>query len=128
MSSQHPPRPPNNRWHVAAVDLIDEIVTTAACIGSACEPTGERVYPADAGLRLLRVLEKSHCCLAIADVGRALHISRQAAHKLVYRAARVGRVEVLTNHQDRRILQVLLTPAGRFEQLKAAEPQSSPGC
>jgi DNA-binding MarR family transcriptional regulator len=72
---------------------------------------------------LLRVVARSSYCLAIADVARALRITRQAAHKLVYRAVGTGRLELLPNPDDRRILQVLLTPRGRAElaSLQTAE-------
>jgi DNA-binding MarR family transcriptional regulator len=107
--------PPLQDWRFAAVGLIDEIVVTAECIGAACTPMGDRVFPNDAELRLLRTLEKSPYCLSIADVARSLHVSRQAAHRVVNSAAAAGRVELLTNPDDLRILQVLLTASGRSE-------------
>jgi DNA-binding MarR family transcriptional regulator len=102
-------------WEVAATELIDEIVATAERIAAACAPSGERVFPDDAESRLLRGVAGSSYCLAIADVARALRITRQAAHKLVYCAAAAGRVELLPNPDDRRILQVFLTAQGRAE-------------
>jgi DNA-binding MarR family transcriptional regulator len=56
-----------------------------------------------------------HTASRSADVARALRITRQAAHKLVYRAVTAGRVELLPNPDDRRILQVFLTPRGRAD-------------
>jgi DNA-binding MarR family transcriptional regulator len=102
-------------WDVAAMELIGEIVATAECIAAARALSGERVFPDDAESRLLRAVAKSSYCLAIADVARALRITRQAAHKLVYGAVAGGRVELLPNPDDRRILQVFLTPQGRAE-------------
>jgi DNA-binding MarR family transcriptional regulator len=116
--SNRPSLPPGQRWRVASAELIDEITTAAECIGAACTALGERVYPNDAEVRLLRVIERSHYCLCIADVARALHVSRQAAHRVVYSAAAAGRVELLPNPDDRRILQLRLTAMGRSE-LKA---------
>jgi DNA-binding MarR family transcriptional regulator len=100
-------------WDVAATELIDEIVATAERVAAARAPTGERVFPDDAEARLLRVVAGSQYCLAIAGVARALRITRQAAHKLVHGAVAAGRVELLPNPDDRRILQVFLTPRGR---------------
>ena len=50
-----------------------------------------------------------------ADVARALRVSRQAAHKVVYLAVANGRIELVPNPDDRRILQVFLTSQGRGE-------------
>lgn len=113
----------NSPWDAAATELIDEIVATAERIGAALASSGERVFPDDAESRLLRAVAGSSYCLAIADVARALRITRQAAHKLVYRAVTAGRVELLPNRDDRRILQIFLTPRGRGElaRLRAAE-------
>ena len=116
--SNRPSLPAGQRWRVAAAELIDEITTAAECIGAACTALGERVYPNDAEVRLLRAIERAHYCLCIADVARALHVSRQAAHRVVYSAAAAGRVDLLTNPDDRRILQLRLTAMGRSE-LKA---------
>jgi DNA-binding MarR family transcriptional regulator len=100
-------------WDVAATELIDEIVATAERVAAARAPSGERVFPDDAESRLLRVVARSPYCLAIADVARTLRITRQAAHRLVYGAVATGRVELLPNPDDRRILQVFLTAQGR---------------
>jgi hypothetical protein len=102
-------------WDVTATALIDEIVAVAEHIGAARGLSGRRVFPDDAESRLLVALARSSYCLAIADVARALRITRQAAHKLVYRAVAAGRVELLPNSDDRRILQVLLTPRGKAD-------------
>src|SRR5258705_11415510 len=102
-------------WDLAATELIDEIVATAERVAAACAPSGDRVFPDDAESRLLRVVTRSPYCLAIADVARALRVARQAAHKLVYGAVAAGHVELLPNHDDRRILQVFLTAQGRAE-------------
>jgi DNA-binding MarR family transcriptional regulator len=104
---------PLSRWHVDARELIGEIALAAERIGEARSMTGERIYPTDARSRFLRAIERSPYCLAIADAARALGISRQAAHRIAYRAAAMGEVELLPNPDDQRILQIVLTPAGR---------------
>ncbi len=106
-------------WDTAARELIDEIVATAVRIGAARTSSGERVFPDDTESRLLRAVAGSSYCLAIADVARTLRVTRQAAHKLVYGAVATGRVELLPNPDDRRILQVFLTPRGRGELARA---------
>jgi len=79
-------------------DLIDEITSTAQRIG-----------------RVLVTVAKSPYCLAIADVARAVGVRRQAAHRLVYEAVRAGVIELVPHPQDRRLLQVAVTPEGRRE-------------
>ena len=64
---------------------------------------------------LLRAIERSRYCCAIADVARRLRVSRQRAHQIARSAARIGAVELLTNPDDRRIVQVFLTRASRAE-------------
>lgn len=83
-------KPRTSPWALAATELIDEIVATAERIAAARAVSGERVFPDDAESRLLRAVAGSSYRLAIADVARALHITRQAAHKLVDRAVADG--------------------------------------
>lgn len=64
-------------------------------------------------------IERSPYCLAIADLGRLLRIRRKSANDLAHMAARAGFVELAPNPDDRRILQVLLTPRGRAEPAAA---------
>jgi DNA-binding MarR family transcriptional regulator len=104
---------PVPRWRADAIELIGEITLAAECIGAACTPFGERVYPTDTQARLLRAIQHSPYCLSVADAARALGVSRQAAHRITYRAAAVGRVDLLSNPDDQRILQIVLTAAGR---------------
>jgi DNA-binding MarR family transcriptional regulator len=104
---------PTHRWRIDALELIEEITLVAERIGDARTMLGERVYPTDAQSRLLRAVERSPYCLSIADAARALRISRQAARRVAYAAAARDHIELLTNPDDQRILQILLTPAGR---------------
>jgi DNA-binding MarR family transcriptional regulator len=104
---------PVPRWRVDAIELIGEIALAAERIGEARSITGERIYPTDARSRFLRAIERSPYCLAIADAARALGVSRQAAHRTAYDAAALGEVDLLPNPDDQRILQIVLTPAGR---------------
>ena len=99
----------------AAADLIFEITATAERIAKARNWAGERAQRSDSTWRLLEALERSRYCLAIADVARALGMRRQSAHELVHATAAAGYVELLSNPDDRRILQVFLTPQGQAE-------------
>lgn len=110
---ERPRKNPIPRWRVEALELIEEITLAAERIGDARSMFGERVYPTDSQSRLLRAVERSPYCLSIADAARALGISRQAARKVAYAAAAMDRVELLTNPDDQRILQILLTATGR---------------
>jgi DNA-binding MarR family transcriptional regulator len=53
--------------------------------------------------------------LAIADLGRALRVRKQTARELAHAAVRAGVIELAPNPDDKRILQLLLTPRGRAE-------------
>lgn len=111
------------RGRQARTDLIDELTLAAQRIGEAHTPDGELVFPTDAETRLLRAVERSRYCLAIADVARVLSVWRQAAHRVAYRAAALGRLELLPNPDDARILQLFLTTLGRsyLSGLRTAE-------
>jgi DNA-binding MarR family transcriptional regulator len=101
-------------WQWQATELIHEIVATAERIAAARHPEGALVYRNDARWSLLRAIERSPGCPSISDLARKLRISRQAAHELVTKAERAGQIRLLTNHDDRRILQAVLTPGSRI--------------
>jgi DNA-binding MarR family transcriptional regulator len=106
--------PPRRRsrlpaWQWQATELIHEIVATAGRIAAARHWDGEVVYRSDARWSLLRAIEREPGCPSISDLARKLRISRQSAHALVAKAERAGEIELLTNHDDRRILQAVLT-------------------
>jgi DNA-binding MarR family transcriptional regulator len=104
-------RKPFDRWSAAVRTLIDEVMATSERIRAA--QGHSRRGSTFATLRLLRVVAASNRYLAIAEAGRVLRLSRQAAHETVVRAAAAGFVELLPNRDDRRILQIELTPLGR---------------
>jgi DNA-binding MarR family transcriptional regulator len=100
---------------LAASDLFYEITTAAERIATARTMSGERVQRSDSLWRLLETVERSRYCLAIADVARALGVTRQTAQPLCHAAAVAGYLELLPNPDDRRILQLFLTPHARAE-------------
>jgi DNA-binding MarR family transcriptional regulator len=103
------------RWDAAQADLIFEITETAARIAAARSPNGDAVVRTDAVRGLLSTIARSHYCCSLSDVGRLMKVSRQHAQRLARAAERAGVVELARNHDDRRIVQLLLTPRGRSE-------------
>ena len=97
------------------IELINEIVATAECTLRARSPVGIPIIRRDPIALLLRAVDRSPYCCAIADVARLLRVSRQRAHQIARSAERIGAVELLTNPDDRRIVQVFLTRASRAE-------------
>ena len=110
-----------NRWSPSrdAREMIHEITLTAERISEARHWDGELIFRSDARWSLLRAIERAWGCPSISDLGRMLRISRQAAYELVRKAELASQVELVTNHDDRRILQVLLAP-GSKSMLKGA--------
>ena len=105
--------PPGHHRRTAEQDLIYEIATAAERLAAARDPHGEPIFRTDGVWRVLTTVARSPYCLAIAGLARALKIRRQSAHELAHAAARAGIIELVPNPQDKRILQVLLTPRGR---------------
>jgi DNA-binding MarR family transcriptional regulator len=101
------------RWSVAALELVYELLTTTERLAAARHWDGRVVLRSDAAWSLLRMIERLPYCPSISDLGRLLHISRQAAYERVRRAECAGEIDLVTNHHDRRILQALLTPRAR---------------
>jgi DNA-binding MarR family transcriptional regulator len=104
---------PFQRRCAAEHELVDEIADAAWRIASARNLHGDPVFRTDGVYRVLSTVAKSHYCLAIADLARALRVRKQVAHRLAHAAARAGLIELAPNPQDRRLLQALLTPQGR---------------
>jgi DNA-binding MarR family transcriptional regulator len=100
---------------LAEHDLIDELTIAAERIAAARDWHGEPVYRTDGAWRVLATVARSEYCLAISDLARTLRVRKQAAHELAHEAVRAGVVELVPNPQDKRILQLLLTPKGRAE-------------
>lgn len=112
------PQPPASKWAASSrseLDLIDEIVATAELVFRARSSGGVPLVRRDPIGLLLRAIDRSQYCCAIADVARLLRVSRQRAHQIARGAERIGAVELLSNPDDRRIVQVFLTRAARSE-------------
>jgi DNA-binding MarR family transcriptional regulator len=104
---------PLARWHWQVAELMAEITAAAERIGAARTWGGEPVTRTDGPWRVLAAVARSHYCLSIADLGRALGVRRQVAHELAHEAARAGYIELAPNPDDRRILQAFVTQPGR---------------
>lgn len=100
-------------------ELIVEIVEAAARIAAATLPDGGPAFRNDGVLRLLTTIARAPYCCSLSDIGRLLKISRQHAQRLAQEAERAGFVELARNHDDRRIVQLLITPRGRAENDRA---------
>ena len=100
-------------WRIEAQTMIYEISAAAASIVSARDWGGDLVFRNDPGWVLLRAVERTEGSPSISDLGRMLRVSRQAARRLVVKAARAGLIDLVTNPTDHRIIQVGLTAAAR---------------
>jgi len=109
---------------VAERDLIEEITNAAQKIGDARDWNGESVYRTDGVWRVLTTVAHSPYCLAIADLGRALRVRKQAARELAHAAQRAKVIELAPNPHDKRILQALVTPKGRAELAAAGSAEN----
>ena len=98
---------------LARRELVEEIVATAEHVAAARDMHDEPVARADPIWRLLVAIERSSYCCSISDAARLLRLSRQRAHQTARDAERARLVELATNPDDRRIVQVLLTRSGR---------------
>jgi DNA-binding MarR family transcriptional regulator len=107
--------PPFQRRRTAEQGLVYEIERAARAIGGARGLGGQPVFRTDRIWRVLSTVASSDCCLAIADLGRALRVRKQYAHELAYAAVRAGVIELEPNPDDKRILQLTLTAQGRSE-------------
>lgn len=102
-------------WHVDATAFLHEVVRAADCLRQARAFNGRTALHYGARWQLLRAIERCGGAPTFADLGRSLGISRQAARESAIKAAKAGVVELFPAPDDRRALQVALTPAGRRE-------------
>jgi DNA-binding MarR family transcriptional regulator len=62
---------------------------------------------------VLLAISRSDYCLSISDLARALKQSRQATQRMALDLAQAGWIEHRPNVDDRRLLQLFLTPQGK---------------
>lgn len=100
--------------------LVREIQNAASCLRACRIAICERVGLGLERWQALAVIERSNYVLCISDLARRLRRSRQSAHALVLGLERAGWIRFLPNRDDRRILQMELTGAGKL-MLNSAE-------
>jgi len=104
-----------NEFHVEATAFLLEIVRAADCLREARAFDGEPALHLGARWQLLRAIERCGGAPTFADLARVMKMSRQAAREQALKTAEAGLVELFVAPDDRRLLQVALTPAGRRE-------------
>jgi DNA-binding MarR family transcriptional regulator len=98
---------------IEATVFLYDIVVTAERLKAARAFDGSTPLRFDRRYTLLRALERCGGCPSFSDLARLLRVTRQAARQLILAAEKDGVVELLPDPQDRRVLQVALTPSGR---------------
>ena len=122
MDSRRRRRPVEGDFHVEATAFLHEIIRAADCLRDADAFDGASALQLGPRWRLLRAIERCGGAPTFSDLGRLLDMSRQGAREQALEAAETGVVELFPAHDDRRALQVMLTPAGR----RALEAQRMP--
>lgn len=110
---RHAQTNPVDRWGEGTAALVEEIARIAERLRAARLRQRTRHGATPASARLLRVVASSNRYLAIADAARLMRMTRQGARELALRAASEGTLMLLPNPDDRRVLQLQLTPRGR---------------
>jgi len=118
-----PRRPLFRAFHVEATAFLCEIINAAERLREARAFDGSTPFRFDRQHELLATIERCGGAPTFSDLGRRLRISRQAARKLALAAEKRGVVELFTVHDDRRAIQVALTPVGRRALDGARMPQ-----
>jgi DNA-binding MarR family transcriptional regulator len=99
--------------HVDAAAFLHAVIETAERLRGARAFDGSPALAFDAGSVLLLAIERCGGAPSFADLGRMLGVTAPAARAHVLRAEGAGMVELLPSPDDRRVIQVVLTPAGR---------------
>jgi DNA-binding MarR family transcriptional regulator len=107
-----------------AARFLYSIVETGDCLRSARSFSRQPALHLDRRSELLAAIDKTGGAPTFSDIGRALRVTRQAARVIVLAAEGAGAVEIFTDPDDRRSMQVMLTPAGRRELERRRFPPS----
>jgi DNA-binding MarR family transcriptional regulator len=122
------PRPKGRlfkEYHVETTAFLHEIVRAADCLRKAYALDGEPALHFSTRWKLLRAIERCGGAPTFSDLARLLEIPRQSARENALNAAEVGVVELFPAPDDRRAIQVALTPAGRRALERQRMPQFS---
>jgi DNA-binding MarR family transcriptional regulator len=112
---RNPRQPLFREFHVDATAFLYEIIRVADCLREARAFDGEPALYLGSRWQLLRAIERCGGAPTFSDLGRSLRISRQAAREQALKVSQAGLVELFSAPDDRRAVQVALTPAGRRE-------------
>ena len=96
-----------------ALSMLEEIQRTAAHITALRDAQMREAGLDQERWAVLLAISRSDYCLSISDLARVLNRSRQAAQRMTRQLARTGWIEHLPNVDDRRLLQLFLTPQGK---------------
>jgi DNA-binding MarR family transcriptional regulator len=91
-----------------------EIHNAAACLAASRDAICQETGLSAERWRALAAIDRSSRTLSISDLARQLRHSRQAAHALALGLERAGWIRFLPNRDDRRLLQMEMTPQGKF--------------
>ena len=101
------------RQHVEATSFLYAIVVTANRLRAARNFDGDPALRLDARRRLLEAIERCGGAPTLTDLAKRLRMRRQSVREIVLAVERASQVEVFPDPDDRRALQVALTPLGR---------------
>ena len=99
------------RYHIRR--LTKEIQDAATCLTAGRAAISEKTGLNAEHWRALAVIDRSSYVLSISDLARQLRRSRQSAHPLAVGLERAGWIRFLPNRDDRRLLQMEITPSGK---------------
>jgi DNA-binding MarR family transcriptional regulator len=99
--------------HVAMTVFLYAILDAADRLHEARAFDGTPALALDSRSVLLRAIERCGGAPSFADLGRLLRITAPSAREQALAAERAGAVELFPSPDDRRVIQVALTPAGR---------------
>lgn len=105
--------------HVEATAFLHAIIEAADRLREARAFDGTPALALDARFVLLREIERCGGAPSFADLGRLLGVTAPAARAQALAAERAGVVELFPSPDDRRLIQVALTPAGRLARYEA---------
>jgi len=98
---------------VAAAAFLYAILEAADRLREARAFDGSRAMSVEPRSDLLRAVERCGGAPSFSDLARLLRITRWAARERAIAAEEAGVVELFPARDDRRLIQVALTPAGR---------------
>ena len=100
--------------------VVQEIHDAAACLKASLTAMCDKTGLTAERWKALAAIDRSGVTLSISQLARQLRRTRQSAHSLALGLERAGWIRLLPNRDDRRLLQMEITPSGK-SVLSAAE-------